>query len=123
MRMAKSGTVSVGSDDLAVERWSGGELKDDGVRISDDERLVAAGTMVTYFTSVQDDGPCMDLTSSAATTGAPGDWYGLVFHPTSGASSLENCQIQYGGRIGSPAIDCNAADITVTDCLVRANLA
>jgi len=60
--------------------------------------------------------------TSAAVSPSKGDWYGILFFSPSGASTLDNCIIEYGGSSASyPAnitFSGNCDSISVSNCII-----
>ncbi len=67
------------------------------------------------FTSLDDDAHGGDTAKDGVTTGAPGDWRGLIFNANSVASVLDNCQVVFGGGAGFAGIQIGAP-IQVSGC-------
>lgn len=73
------------------------------------------------FTSISDDDYAGDTNGDGASTGAPGDWQGLIFQAGSDASLLEHTVVRYAGEDSYPGIDLLDTDLTlrgvhVADC-------
>jgi hypothetical protein len=61
-------------------------------------------------------GSGLTFTSSHAPPG-PGDWRGIRFEPTCGASLLEDCEVRYGGGYSHGGnIDIGCPHVTIRDC-------
>ena len=71
------------------------------------------------FTSFADDSFAGDTNLDGFSQGTPGEWRGLVFGASSDASQLVGAQVHFAGASTSDAIELNAADITLTNCVVQ----
>ena len=78
------------------------------------------GGSPVILTSISDDTAGGDTNGdTGTTTPSPGDWVGLRFNSGSDASTLDNCELRYGGTSGFAGISLTTADISLTDCTVR----
>jgi hypothetical protein len=69
------------------------------------------------FTALADDSAGGDTNGDGPSVGLPGDGLGLDFHDTSDASTLDWCEVRFGGGLGGAYL--NSADIAVNNCLLR----
>lgn len=74
------------------------------------------------FTSIQDDAAGGDTNANGAVAPAKGDWRGLSFL-TADSSTLDWCEVRWGGNSNVPLIQLNGADIAMSHCTLRDGLA
>lgn len=94
-----------------------------GLQLVVDGTLNLTGTSVlpVIFTSVNDDGTGGDSNQNGPSSGAPGDWYGLVFNSASDASVIDHLDLLFAGSTfyGNAAVTLSNADITIRDSVIR----
>ena len=71
------------------------------------------------MTSLQDDQVGGDTGADGPSTGAPGDWRGLLFNSPSAASVLDFVTVRFAGAFSTAAIRLSFADITLRDSAVE----
>ena len=74
------------------------------------------------FTSIEDDAAGGDTNANGAVAPAKGDWRGLTFTATD-TSTLDWCEVRYGGSSNVPLVSANNADISLAHCTLRDGLA
>ena len=71
------------------------------------------------FTSIEDDTAGGDTNANGPSVGTPGDWAGIRFTSTAGASSLSWADIRFGGSGGYTNVYLQGADVTLANCTLR----
>jgi parallel beta-helix repeat protein len=113
------------ADDLQVGSPSGATLTlSPGVRLrfKPGTGLIVGGQPGTTGELVASGSPGNRTTfTSDSSSPAPGNWQGITFRftRTSGASSLNNCLIEYAGGNGFGSVFCDSAAISLTGTIVR----
>lgn len=99
----------------------GAILKSNWATVVVNGTLNAVGTANSpiVFTSIQDDSYGGDTNGNGPSSGAPDQWGGLYFAPTSDSSLVEHAIVAYSGIGFSPAIRCDAADVTLRNVVMR----
>jgi hypothetical protein len=79
-----------------------------GIYVGNPSSIVQSGKLIASgvtFTSYRDDTLAGDTEGDGATTGQPGDWYYIYFHPYSDPTYiLQNCTIMYAGYNNNIAV-------------------
>jgi hypothetical protein len=70
------------------------------------------------LTSIEDDAAGGDTNGNGAVAPAPGDWRNVTF-TSADTSTLDWCELRYGGSVSSPLIFMNGADISLSNCTLR----
>jgi hypothetical protein len=92
-----------------------------GIQMNVQGTLNAIGNETTpiWFTSVQDDDVGGDTNGNGPSSGTPGEWYGVLFHPDSDPSRFERVIVHYAGAGGWGAIELSRADVKVRWCTIE----
>jgi hypothetical protein len=96
-------------------------IKFSGNGMSVEGTLSAVGTSTSkiVFTSIQDDAAGGDTNGNGPSSGAPDQWQGFALGNAADASVLDYAEIAYTGVGFSPAIRCDAANITLRRSTLR----
>ena len=73
------------------------------------------------FTSIEDDAAGGDTNANGAVAPAAGDWRYVSF-TSSDTSTLDWCEVRYGGGLNTPLIQLNGSDISMANCTLRDGL-
>ena len=60
-----------------------------------------------------------DTGGDGSTSGAPGDWRGMLFNPDSDASVLDHVEVRFAGFASWAGIGLGDADVSITNTTVR----